>query len=101
MSAHPYHSGCGCFSCGKQEESAELRDESLDADVNTAMADFETVREACSEVTGGDYSDHLDADIARALMTGDWVTYGAAMEALVRAYLRDEAESNYSRRIGA
>jgi hypothetical protein len=101
MSAHPYHRGCGCFSCGKHEDAAELRDESLDADVNAAMTDFETVREACSEVTGGDYSDHLDSDIARALMTGDWVAYGAAMEARVRAYLRDDAAADYDRRMGA
>jgi hypothetical protein len=85
----------------KHEEDAELRGESIDADVNAAMADFETLCEACSEVTGGDYSDHLDADIARALMTGDWADYGAAMEALVRAYLRGEAAADYDRRMGA
>jgi hypothetical protein len=84
----------------KHEEDAELRDERIDADVKAAMADYDKVREACSEVTGGEYSDHLDADIARALMTGDWVAYGAAMDARVRAYIREEAATDYDRRMG-
>ena len=63
---HSYHANCGCFTCGKEEELAERRNEAIAAAIPSLIALPSFVSEAL-----GENPMSWEAELTAALASGD------------------------------